>query len=180
MSDRLQHTISVTVCDVTVIDYSRNKFLLTLAGFKSWKPSLMFILWTEPLLCASNMNVFITFKLVTALISVRILDPDSEPDSEPTCQTSSQPDGAGMRTRRALRRQQPTEDGVRDEVERVPRHVPQDHGAGPPVQALDALGLQDAADAVDGPPVELLVGDGDGAQGDVGAARHVSGKAQGL
>ena len=83
-----------------------------------------------------------------------------------------------MKARPAVRPQQVTEDGVRDEVERVSRYVPEDHGPGPPVQALQALGLQDAADAVDGASVESLVGDVDGAQRDVGAARYVAGKVQ--
>lgn len=75
--------------------------------------------------------------------------------------------------------QQVAEEGVRDEVERVPGHVPEDHGAGAPVQALQALGLQDAADAVRGPPVQPLGGEGDGgAQGDGGAIRHVGGEVQ--
>lgn len=74
--------------------------------------------------------------------------------------------------------QQVTEDGVRDEVEYVSRNVPQDHGPAAPVQALEALGLQDAADAVDGAAVESLVGDVDGAQRDVGAVGYVASKVQ--
>ena len=74
--------------------------------------------------------------------------------------------------------QQVTEDSVRDEVECVSGYVPQDHGPGPPVQALEALSLEDAADAVDGPPVVPLAGDIDGAQWDVGAVRHVAGEVQ--
>lgn len=79
-----------------------------------------------------------------------------------------------MRARLGVRLQQVAEDGVRDEVEHISRNVPQDHGPGPPVQALQALGLQDAADAVDGASVQCLAGDGDGTQGDVGAIRHVT------
>lgn len=116
------------------------------------------------------MNRSVPFTLVIVVIP--------EVGGASTCQASSQPDGAGMRSRRAFRRQQLTEDGVGDEVERVARHVPQNHGAGAPVQAREALGLQDAADAVDRPPVQLLAGDGDGVQGDVGAVRHVPGKVQ--
>lgn len=71
-----------------------------------------------------------------------------------------------------------TEDGVRDEVEHVSRNVPQDHGPGPPVEALQAFSLQDAADAVDGASIHSLVGDADGAQGDVGAIWHIAGKVQ--
>lgn len=81
-----------------------------------------------------------------------------------------------MRAGRGVGLQQVAEDGVRDEVERVSRNVPQDHGPGPPVQALQALGLQDAADAVDGPSVQPLAGDVHGAQGDVAAARDVAGE----
>lgn len=73
-----------------------------------------------------------------------------------------------MRSGGGVRLQQVAEEGVGDEVECVSRHVPEDHGPRPPVQAREALGLQDAADAVDGAPVEPLVGDVDGAQGDVG------------
>lgn len=83
-----------------------------------------------------------------------------------------------MRARLGVRLQQIAEDGVRDEVEHVSRNVPQDHGPSAPVQALQALGLQDAADAVDGTPVQSLAGDADGAQGDVGATRHVTRKVQ--
>lgn len=79
-----------------------------------------------------------------------------------------------MRARRGVRRQQVTENGVRDEVERISGDVPQDHGPGPSVQALEALGLQDAADAVDGASIEPLVLDVDGAQGDVGTSRDVA------
>lgn len=83
-----------------------------------------------------------------------------------------------MRARLGVRLQQIAEDGVRDEVEHVSRNVPQDHGPSAPVQALQALGLQDAADAVDGTPVQSLAGDADRAQGDVGATRHVTRKVQ--
>lgn len=68
--------------------------------------------------------------------------------------------------------QQVTEDGVRDEVEHVPGDVPQDHGSAPPVEALEALGLQDAADAVDRAAVERRPGGGDGAQVEVGTVRN--------
>ncbi|TNN50993.1 hypothetical protein EYF80_038795 [Liparis tanakae] len=51
------------------------------------------------------------------------------------------------------------------------------HGAGAPVEARQALGLQDAADAVQGPPVGALGGgDAEGAQRDAAAARHVAGQ----
>lgn len=96
-----------------------------------------------------------------------------------TCQSSCQPDGTWMWARSVVRPQQVAEDGVRDEVERVSRYVPQDHGSGSSVQALEALGLQDAADAVDGPSVQLLLaGNADGAQTDVGAIRHVARKVE--
>lgn len=95
-----------------------------------------------------------------------------------TCQASGQPDGAGVGAGLGVRLQQVAEDGVGDEVEHVSRDVAQDHGAGAAVQALDALGLQDAADAVDGAAVQPLVSDADRAQRDVGAARHVPGQVQ--
>lgn len=81
-----------------------------------------------------------------------------------------------MRAGRSIWLQQVTEDGVRDEVEYISWNVPQDHGSGPPVQALEALGLQDAADAVDGATVESLVGNVDRAQRDVGAVGYIAGK----
>lgn len=93
-----------------------------------------------------------------------------------TCQPSGEPDGAGVRAGWGVGGQQVTEDGVRDKVEGVSRDVPQDHGPGPSVQPLEALGLQDAADAVDGSSVEPLAGDVDGAQRYVGAAGNVSSK----
>lgn len=74
-----------------------------------------------------------------------------------------------MRARLGVGLQQVAEHGVRDEVEHVSRNVSQDHGTGPPVEALQALGLQDAADAVDGPSVQPLAGDVDRAQRDSGA-----------
>lgn len=74
--------------------------------------------------------------------------------------------------------QQVAEHGVRDEVEHVSWNVPQDHGSGPPVQALQALSLQDAAYTVDGASVQPLAGDVDGAQRDVGAVRYVTGELQ--
>lgn len=83
-----------------------------------------------------------------------------------------------MRARLGISLQQIAEDGVRDEVEDVSGDVPQQHGPGPPVQALQPLRLQDAADAVDGTSVESLTGNVDGAQRDVGAARYVTGKVQ--
>lgn len=83
-----------------------------------------------------------------------------EPDAL-TCQASGQPDGAGVGAGLGVWLQQVAEDGVGNEVEHVSWDVAQDHGAGAAVQALDALGLQDAADAVDGAAVQSLVGDAD-------------------
>lgn len=83
-----------------------------------------------------------------------------------------------MRAGRGVGGQQVAEDGVRDEVEGVPGDVPEDHGPGPPVQPLEALGLQDAADAVDGTSVEPLARDVDGAQRDVGARGNVGGEVE--
>lgn len=74
-----------------------------------------------------------------------------------------------MRAGRGVRLQQVTEDAVGDEVERVSRNIPQHHGPSPPVQALETLCLQDAADAVDGASVESLARNVNRAQRDVGA-----------
>lgn len=81
-----------------------------------------------------------------------------------------------MRVRTGVWFQQVAEDGVRDEVEHISRHVPEDHGPRPSEQALQALGPQDAADAVQRASVLPLTGHPHRAQGDVGAIRHVPGK----
>lgn len=96
----------------------------------------------------------------------------------PTCQASCEPDGTGVGAWRGIWLQQVTEDGVGNEVERVSRNVPQHHGPGPPVQPLEALCLQDAADALDGASVESVAGNVDGAQGDVGAVWNAAGQLQ--
>lgn len=103
-----------------------------------------------------------------------------------TCQSSGQPDGTGVRVWTAFWFQQVAEDGVRDEVEHISRNVPQDHGPRPSVQALQALSLQDAADAVKRASVQRLTSltlprtywHPHGAQRDVGAIGHVPGKVQ--
>ena len=90
-----------------------------------------------------------------------------------TCKSPGQADGGGMGAGAAVGAQQATEDGVRDEVERVARYVPQHHGPGPPVQPLEALAPQDAAHTVDGPPIDTLVGHAHRPQLDVPAPCRV-------
>lgn len=98
------------------------------------------------------------------------------PDAGVTCESSGQPDGTGMRVCPGVWFQQVAEDGVRDEVESIARNVPQDHGPRPSVQPLQALGPQDAADAVQRASVLVLAGHPHRAQRDVGAVGHVPGE----